>query len=394
MNRRRLSLLFAATAASAVALAATSGAAEGARADSPFTVHEWGTFTSIAGADGRAAEWLPLSGPQDLPCFVERSPVEVKITMIGTVRMETPVLYFYAPAPVRAAVGVGFRQGAITEWYPHAAVTAPAVGNVKSPAFRSTIDWTTVDVRPETAERFPVEAAPSHYYAARATDAAPVIVSGRPEKFLFYRGVGGFQPPLTATIAEDGHVTVQSTSNGPLGDLVLFTRRGGLMAYAVQHVSGPVATFQPIEADGESAAPLAEIEAILRARGLYEKEARAMIATWRDSWFEDGTRLFYVAPGAFVDETLPLTVAPAPASVARVFVGRVELTTADQMRDVRRALTSRDTPTLVRYGRFLQPIADRIMAGLPAGERQPFDDALAPVYAAAMKAAASTCPTD
>ena len=26
-----------------------------------LTVHEWGTFTSIAGKDGRAAEWLPLA---------------------------------------------------------------------------------------------------------------------------------------------------------------------------------------------------------------------------------------------------------------------------------------------------------------------------------------------
>src|ERR1700680_3722016 len=41
-----------------------------------LTVHEWGTFTAIAGKDGRAAEWLPLSLPRyppstDLPQFVE-----------------------------------------------------------------------------------------------------------------------------------------------------------------------------------------------------------------------------------------------------------------------------------------------------------------------------------
>jgi len=37
-----------------------------------LTVHEWGTFTSVAGPDGKAAQWLPLAGPGDLPCFVER----------------------------------------------------------------------------------------------------------------------------------------------------------------------------------------------------------------------------------------------------------------------------------------------------------------------------------
>src|SRR5947209_735959 len=33
-------------------------------------VHEWGTFTSIAGKDGVALEWRPLNGPSDLPKFV------------------------------------------------------------------------------------------------------------------------------------------------------------------------------------------------------------------------------------------------------------------------------------------------------------------------------------
>ncbi|MGC2400855.1 MAG: hypothetical protein WA510_13775, partial [Acidobacteriaceae bacterium] len=41
-----------------------------------LTVHEWGTFTAVAGTDGRAIEWLPLGLPRfppstDLPEFVE-----------------------------------------------------------------------------------------------------------------------------------------------------------------------------------------------------------------------------------------------------------------------------------------------------------------------------------
>ena len=59
-------------------------------------VHEWGTFTSIAGADGTAVEWLPQAGPADLPCFVARHRFNVKGSLSGTVRMETPVVYFYA----------------------------------------------------------------------------------------------------------------------------------------------------------------------------------------------------------------------------------------------------------------------------------------------------------
>ena len=35
-----------------------------------LTVHEWGTFTSVAGRNGKAIEWRPAGGPTDLPCFV------------------------------------------------------------------------------------------------------------------------------------------------------------------------------------------------------------------------------------------------------------------------------------------------------------------------------------
>ena len=64
---------------------------------SSLTAHEWGTFTSIAGGDGQAVEWSPLTASTDLPAFVEhfRNP-RFKLGLRGTVRMETPVLYFYS----------------------------------------------------------------------------------------------------------------------------------------------------------------------------------------------------------------------------------------------------------------------------------------------------------
>ena len=88
-----------------------------------LTVHEWGTFTSVAGQDGRAVEWLPLSGPPDLPCFVDRFRFNIKGSLPGMVRMETPVLYFYTPREMTVNVNVRFPQGAMTEWFPRAAVT-------------------------------------------------------------------------------------------------------------------------------------------------------------------------------------------------------------------------------------------------------------------------------
>jgi len=80
-----------------------------------LTVHEWGTFTSIAAEDGTAVEWVPQSGPSDLPCFVARAREwSSKATMAATVRMETPVLYFYAPRQATVDVrvtGIEVTQG-------------------------------------------------------------------------------------------------------------------------------------------------------------------------------------------------------------------------------------------------------------------------------------------
>jgi len=191
--------------ASAVVLAAVASmATQPATAPAPLVVHEWGTFTSVAGKDGQASRWLPHAGPSDLPCFVERSLYNIKGSLWGTVRMETPVLYFYAPAPMTVNVDVIFREGAITEWYPHAVGADPRNGQ------DGWIRWPNVRVTPGAAAEFPIEPGSSHYYAARATDAAPIEVASQKERFLFYRGVGWFAPPLSATMNANGEATVWS----------------------------------------------------------------------------------------------------------------------------------------------------------------------------------------
>src|SRR5262249_42063474 len=104
----------------AVFLSMLSFGASGSR-DS-LTVHEWGTFTSVADANGNPVPWAPLFGPPDLPCFVARDSEVYKGFLSGLVRMETPVLYFYSPQAQTLSVHVGFPQGRITEWYPKADV--------------------------------------------------------------------------------------------------------------------------------------------------------------------------------------------------------------------------------------------------------------------------------
>jgi hypothetical protein len=323
--------------------------------DPSFIVHEWGTFTSIAGVDGAAAQWRPLTGNTDLPCFVERSPLQFKGDLIGTVRMETPVLYFYSPHPVDASVSVAFPHGYLTEWYPHAQYDSRMLA------------WPTIAVRPGAAEAFPVESAASHYYAARRTTSTPVGVGSQTEKFLFYRGVGEFQPPLSAIAHDDGRVAVRSRRGAPAGEVILFENRGGAMTFTSDRLTSEAAVLPRAALDDASGPPLAELKRLLVAHGLYAPEAQAMIDTWKDSWFEEGARLLYIVPRADVDELLPLTISPTPGAVARVFVGRIELMTPATLRDVRAAITSRDRAAMQKYGRFLLPIADRLglSAALP-----------------------------
>ncbi len=84
---------------------------------SSLTAHEWGTFTSIAGRDGGAVQWSPLTGSTDLPGFVEHfRNAGFKLGLRGTVRMETPVLYFYDAREETVSVKVAFSKGVITEW--------------------------------------------------------------------------------------------------------------------------------------------------------------------------------------------------------------------------------------------------------------------------------------
>lgn len=84
-----------------------------------LTVHEWGTFTSVAGEDGSAVDWDALGCKDDLPGFVNDFGYRgFKWRLQGTVRMETPVMYFYSSRELDANVKVAFPNGLITEWYP------------------------------------------------------------------------------------------------------------------------------------------------------------------------------------------------------------------------------------------------------------------------------------
>jgi hypothetical protein len=329
-------------------------------------VHEWGTFTTVSRADGSAYHWNPLLGPSELPNFVYGAPnaregfcPKCESTLA---RMETPVLYFYSGQELEVSVKVDFPSGKITEWFPQARATNPG------------IDWGRITVLPAAQVELPVDGKKSHYYPARETDAATIRVEtgmkNEHEKFLFYRGIGNFLPPLQSRLAGD-QLILKNVGSEAISPVILFENRNGQRGWKILDTLKAEGTLTR-PALGRSIDSLGcELEEALTAHGIFEKEARAMVKTWRDSWFEEGLRIFYILPRKATDAILPITITPQPDQLARVFVGRSEIITPEIAGEIQAAARefSQGSPekrnaainTIRRYGRFAEPVLTEMM---------------------------------
>jgi hypothetical protein len=346
-----------------------------------LTIHEWGTFTSVAGPDGAPVDWNAIGCRSDLPAFVNEYGYHLKSALRGTVRMETPVLYFYSRRSLNANVRVSFPYGQITEWYPNgdhkdSANTGvdSAEQNLNSYASFSRltggIEWRNIRAEPNTSPSFPQENSPNRYYAARETDSVPLTVGDQHEKFLFYRGVGSFPIPLSARVAEDGRIAIENHGRGPVPRVILFENRGGRTGYRDIGSLLSATTLDSPPLNGSLPELLTNLETNLTRQGLYPKEAHAMVETWRDSWFEEGSRVIYFLLTSAVDAILPLDIDPTPLSRARVFVGRIELLTPATIQSVESAIAANDLATFARYERFMEPIMARIHSMNPAKAKE------------------------
>ena len=355
-----------------------------AASSNDLVVHEWGTFTTVSGKKGTTLDWRPLSGASDLPSFVykltdedgfrgtyDAKPVG-KDSKLVKVRMETPVIYFYTKNEMEIEASVGFPEGEITEWYPQASVVNRYAGRNQSAKFSSNlINWGTIRLLPNEQPNYLREAADSHYYPARETDAVAVQVCNfdktkiEKEKFLFYRGVGDFGLPLSVRI--DGkNLYLRDSGTEKIKNLIVFENRGGRVGFKfIESLSQETVTERP-ETNKTLPEVYAELEKILVAEGLYQKEAKAMIETWKDSWFEEGLRVFYVLTRATTDQILPLNIKPQPKEIVRVLVGRAEIITPEMEQDVRRQvgflrsesaeIRQQAQNYLRKYGRFYEPV--------------------------------------
>ena len=187
----------------------------------------------------------------------------------------------------------------------------------------------------------PMDQSGSHYFAARDTDSAflsvPTFTSDssgpETEKFLFYRGIGNFQTPLRVMMNTEGEVTLKALGTNSLGHLlVLRVENGrGKCVLLDSLASGETKTIslgaeKELSKDQLTNTVETAMRDALVSKGLFPREATAMVNTWKDTWFsEDGVRVLYVLPRAWTDATLPIQFTPAPRKLVRVMIGRAEV---------------------------------------------------------------------
>jgi hypothetical protein len=119
-----------------LSLLVTFAAVQAFASSEKLVVHEWGTFTSLQDETGRALAGINADD-EALPKFVWSIPLDTPISPFSkgiprlhpqvTMRLETPVVYFYPPLdaklPIKLTFTAKFRGGMLTQYFPKADVS-------------------------------------------------------------------------------------------------------------------------------------------------------------------------------------------------------------------------------------------------------------------------------
>ena len=323
----------------------------------PLVVHEWGTFTSMVGSDGKRLtgmhhEEVGLPGfvynlgkeqtglslldhgqgckghrcadvPLSFHEVIPGTPFDFGVTQ----KMETPVLYFYGAEGTQVHVSVDFPQGAISQWYPRA---SRFVQHTRLNA--GGIDWNATLMKPDSGG-LPRTLSTSIWNPAREVPEANVLsVGAERERFLFYRGLADFELPIEVALdQENGPAITYSYRDPALPEVSGFfvdVKPGGQVQWtAVTFPKGASRRLiSKVAVDTGSQGIGAALVSELARAGLTGPEARAMVKTWNASYFKtSGPRLLLLMPRAWTDQILPIRITPTPSELSRVLVARVEL---------------------------------------------------------------------
>jgi hypothetical protein len=294
--------------------------------------------------------------------------------------METPVTYFYTDRPMKVQARVDFPAGLLTEFYPPIKKMAPVVtageklGKAQPFVGNGMLDWGEVLVIPQiifddmSDPKIPAVSEGDRYAAARQTDSDVVQTTDShgavcQEKFLFYRGICNINLPLDLQCFGNDRFQLTDPSKTTIAAAFLIQIEGGKIRFQrYAKINGVKAMDLSLPNEPTSLDALANaMTQDLAASGLYEKEAKAMVATWLTSWFgEEGTRLLYILPATMADANLPLTITPKPQQMVRVMVGRLEVMTPEREHDLAQRLSGNGP--INDLGRFAEPSLWRIVA--------------------------------
>jgi hypothetical protein len=336
-------------------------------------VEEWGTYTSVQASDGHALGGVHHED-ETLPAWVHRRDLGPDGYYLEQLpeeplqQLETPVLYFWSPASRRVEVTVQFPKGVVGQWYPEARSYLPALRTMTALAGGSMTWEVTVDPAVDPASFAPVSPdeiwAPSRRVASTPVRWSTPAGTDEREQFIFYRGLGTFEPPVRV-IASDDHLAISNGSRETPAQAFVLQVTGGRGRIVRIGPLGPGVTTVAIPAADDSldsyvASARAMLAEALVASGLHTDVAQAMVDTWTRSWFRNtGLRVLYLAPRAWTDAWLPTTVTPTPTTFVRTLVGRIEVLPPREERavvdlvksGVRRQLSL----DLAGLGRFAEP---------------------------------------
>ena len=421
---------------------------------SAYDLHEWGTFTTVSGSDGKLLTGLHVE-EESLPGFVyshvgmrpqvhgqygfyipsqmtqarqnsnqvlvmedDKKLLHPMLGMKGmpraslqnvTVKMETPVIYFYGDDTPKVNVKVGFKGGTISQWYPQRkSGDTPNLlkkGEQKMSdrlkemvGEREMVQWKPIDfskpydgaIEWDVEILSKAESDPAYTFKAdenttwiypRVPDANMLKVGGEYEDYLFYRGVGNFDLPVTFSVDASETLVVKNDSEEAVPFAFAFENIGGKFRYKTLGevaVRGEARVSEegwvtPSAGKSQQVEVFQEMRAGLVAQGLSVDEANGMVKTWWKSYFnKPGLRVFWVVPQVDLERILPLSVNPKPASQVRVLVGRADVLRPKFEQQMIAALGTHAFSSY-RHDRFILPYMNRLRELVKKPVYQKFD---------------------
>jgi hypothetical protein len=395
-------------------------------------IHEWGTFTSLVGSDGITQHGM-YHEDEALPEFVHgfgqalprtesttaidaavpdrtekvslTEPTPVPVPTVRpyphpcrpnsksclpqefidqnqiTQKMETPVIYFYSDKEQVVDINVKFPEGVISETYPAPVSTSPGPNSEPVLANGDTTFKVGVLSPGDSlyAHKFFHHVPAGNIYGHARRVKSNVVQSGNEyERFIFYRGLGRFQPDFKFTSSEGGFTianTKLKTGAIPAAYLVYVNQLGEVRAKNL----GAIGVGQTVKVTGKTVSYLmagvstgglltepalfGALSQSLKKSGLTEDESNAMLNTWSHGYFKvPGLRLLYILSSNEVERVLPMTISPKPDELVRTFVGRIELLLNTREQDILADILKNHVAFKPEsLGRFAEPTLRRVL---------------------------------